>query len=172
MNYARKHKYSERRSALTYWEEDVPSRIDLGKIKYGGPFTVEEVEDVKTVFRLIPVLVFARGFNIGQTIDWYESLIQVDFFEDSRTLLAHTSLYISQVAMVTAGIPLYHFLIYPFFYNHVPTMLKRIGFGIFLVCCSYGIFAVIGDILLCSSHSHAYCSTQMLSISHHMVYCG
>ncbi len=37
------------RSALTYWEEDVPSRMDLGKSKYGGPFTTEQVEDVKTM---------------------------------------------------------------------------------------------------------------------------
>uniref|UniRef100_A0A1X7VPM4 Uncharacterized protein n=1 Tax=Amphimedon queenslandica TaxID=400682 RepID=A0A1X7VPM4_AMPQE len=39
--------------ALTYWEEEAPSRLDLGKDKYGGPFTEEEVEDVKTVFRLL-----------------------------------------------------------------------------------------------------------------------
>ena len=44
LNYARKHKYPERRSALTYWEEDYPSRLDLGKEKFGGPFTFEEVE--------------------------------------------------------------------------------------------------------------------------------
>ena len=31
LNYARKHKYPEQRSALTYWEEDYPLRIDLGK---------------------------------------------------------------------------------------------------------------------------------------------
>ena len=36
-------------------------------------------------------------------------------------------------------------------------MLKRIGFGIFLVCCSYGIAAVIGDILLCSSQLNTTC---------------
>ena len=51
--YARKHKYPENRSALTYWEEEAPSRLDLGKDKYGGPFTEEEVEDVKTVFLII-----------------------------------------------------------------------------------------------------------------------
>ena len=50
LHYARKHKYPENRSALTYWEEEAPSRLDLGKEKYGGPFTEEEVEDVKTVF--------------------------------------------------------------------------------------------------------------------------
>ena len=45
------------RSALTYWEEDIPSRIDLGKSKYGGPFTTEQVENVKTFFKLLVVSV-------------------------------------------------------------------------------------------------------------------
>ena len=65
LNYSRKHKYPERRSALTYWEEDIPSRIDLGMSKYGGPFTVEEVEDVKTFFRLLPIIICAGGCNTG-----------------------------------------------------------------------------------------------------------
>ena len=48
LKYAKKHKYPVQRSALTYWEDEIPSRIDLGKSKYGGPFTTEEVENVKT----------------------------------------------------------------------------------------------------------------------------
>ena len=53
LNYARKNKYPRNRSAFTYWEDDYPSRLDLGKEKYGGPFTEEEVENVKTVLRMI-----------------------------------------------------------------------------------------------------------------------
>ena len=56
LRYAWKHKFPERHSALTYWEEGLPSRIDLGKSKYGGPFTVEQVEDVKTLGRILSVL--------------------------------------------------------------------------------------------------------------------
>ena len=56
LNYARKDKFPERRSACTYWEEQCPSCIDLGKDKYGGPFTVEEVEDVKTALKLVPLI--------------------------------------------------------------------------------------------------------------------
>ena len=56
LNYARKNKCPQRRSALTYIDEEHPSRIDFGKDKFGGPFTEEEVEDVKTVYRLIPLL--------------------------------------------------------------------------------------------------------------------
>ena len=46
LNYARKTKYPERRSALTYFDEEEPSRLDYRKHKFGGPFTEEEVEDV------------------------------------------------------------------------------------------------------------------------------
>uniref|UniRef100_A0A1X7VEI1 Uncharacterized protein n=1 Tax=Amphimedon queenslandica TaxID=400682 RepID=A0A1X7VEI1_AMPQE len=60
--YARKHKYPENRSALTYWEEKAPSRLDLGKDKYGGPFTEEEVEDVKTFFHMLPLFIAVIGF--------------------------------------------------------------------------------------------------------------
>ena len=55
LNYARKHRHPANRSAFTYWEANVPSRIDLGKEKYGGPFSEETVENVKTFFRLIPL---------------------------------------------------------------------------------------------------------------------
>ena len=34
LNYARKNKHPRNRSALTYWEEDYPSRLNLGKGKY------------------------------------------------------------------------------------------------------------------------------------------
>ena len=56
LKFAVKHKAPLNRSALTYWEKDVPSRLDLGKSRYGGPFTTEQVEDVKTFFRLLLVL--------------------------------------------------------------------------------------------------------------------
>ena len=63
--YAWKHKYPENRSALTYWEEETPSRLDLGKEKYGGPFTEEEIEDVKTAFRMLPL--FMATFSLAVT---------------------------------------------------------------------------------------------------------
>ena len=56
LNYTRKHRYPERRSAFTYIDEEQPTRMDYGKEKFGGPFTEEEVEDVKTVLRLIPMI--------------------------------------------------------------------------------------------------------------------
>ena len=52
LKYAVKNKHPRLLSAFTYWEDKPFSRIDLGKSKYGGPFTTEQVEDVKTFFRI------------------------------------------------------------------------------------------------------------------------
>ena len=41
------HKVPIQRSAFTFCEDEIPSGLDLGKAKYGGPFTTEQVEDVK-----------------------------------------------------------------------------------------------------------------------------
>ena len=53
IKYAINTKYPRCRSAFTYCEDDLPTRIDFGKSKYGGPFTTEQVEDVKTFLRLL-----------------------------------------------------------------------------------------------------------------------
>ena len=48
VRYAIKNKHPQCRSAFTYCEDELPSRIDFSKSKYGGPFTTEQVEDIKT----------------------------------------------------------------------------------------------------------------------------
>ena len=68
LRYAWKHKCPEHRSAFTYWEEDIPARIDLGKHKYGGPFTNEEVEDTKTFFSILLLLLSLVGFHLNEKI--------------------------------------------------------------------------------------------------------
>ena len=65
LKYSWKHKVPEHRSAFTYWEEDIPRRIDLGKNKYGGPFTNEEVEDAKTFLRILPLLLCLFGYHLA-----------------------------------------------------------------------------------------------------------
>ena len=50
------HKTPIRRSAFTYCEDELPSRMDLGREKYGGPFTTEQVEDVKAFLGILQVL--------------------------------------------------------------------------------------------------------------------
>ena len=49
VKFAKDHTNPIRRSAFTYCEDELPSRLDLGKEKYGGPFTTEQVENVKAL---------------------------------------------------------------------------------------------------------------------------
>ena len=60
INFARKHKHPLQRSAFTYCDNYIPSRLDFAKERYGGPFTTEQVENVKTFLRILIVL-----FSIG-----------------------------------------------------------------------------------------------------------
>ena len=57
LKYARHHSQPVFRSAFTYGEV-----LDLAKDRYGGPFTTEEVEDVKTFGRILLVLISLFGF--------------------------------------------------------------------------------------------------------------
>ena len=57
LDYARKHNYPVCRSAFTYCDDELPSRLDFAKGNYGGPFTTEQVEDVKTFLRILLVFV-------------------------------------------------------------------------------------------------------------------
>ena len=60
INFARKHKHPLQRSAFTFSDNYIPSRLDFAKERYGGPFTTEQVENVKTFLRILIVL-FAMG---------------------------------------------------------------------------------------------------------------
>ena len=68
INYAIKNKHQKNRNALTYWEEDYLSQLDLGKDKYGGPFTEEQVENVKPLLRLTPLLICVVGLFCGHEL--------------------------------------------------------------------------------------------------------
>ena len=56
LNFAKRHHSPLQRSAFTYCDDEQPSRLDFGKERYGGPFTTEQVEDVKTLLKILGVL--------------------------------------------------------------------------------------------------------------------
>ena len=146
LNYARKNKYPRNRSALTYWENSVPSRLDLGKDKYGGPFTVEQVEDVKTVFRLLPVLISVIGIGF-RTIHINFSLMPV-----------FTALTEGSFIVVAALILIHMFILYPCCSKYIPSMLKRITLGLV-----FGLLAKLEYILLLLTSS-SYLHSETASI--------
>ena len=123
--YARKHKYPENRSALTYWEEEAPLRLDLGKDKYGGPFTEEEVEDVKTVFRMLPLFI---GFVVHYLSDDYYWSAVDGFTLPTCLAVTDSQYYFCSVILMLV----YLFFIRVCSYKYIPSMLTRMSVGIFL----------------------------------------
>ena len=154
LNYARKNKQPTNRSALTFWLEDYPPRLDVGKEKYGGPFSEEEVEDVKTTLRMAPLLVCVSGYSFS-CMEIYKDLY-VKREETFCILGDHNIRYLVVIFLIL----LYQFLIHPCFHNYIPSMLKRIGLGLFLTLIS-NIFLMLIDVI--GYHRYAIQTTSNVS---------
>ena len=121
ITYALKNKQPRLRSAFTYWEDNIPSGIDLGKMKYGGPFTTEQVEDVKTLFRVL-FLAFVISALFGTIDEQYES-VKIYFESMLRFQDFRSSGFVFYNFYFVAGtilIPLHEILIYPLFNRCLP----------------------------------------------------
>ena len=131
IKYAWKHKYPERPSSFTYTDDNAPSRLDFGKERYGGPFTTDQVESVKSFGRILAVLLssilFCRNFLISDdSIKENLSVFSNDTLSDS--LLN----YIDTKNVLVVMIPVLQLMIMPCFPWLVSSTLKRMWFGLFL----------------------------------------
>ena len=127
IKFAIKNKYPIQRSAFTYCEDEQPSRIDFGKFKYGGPFTTEQVEDVKTLLRLLVVIVIGNVIGDLAIISTEASLYK-KFGRNTSTVTQECiyGLTISaasiQYVIVALLIPLCEFIFYPLCCQRLPTL--------------------------------------------------
>ena len=145
LKYSWKHKVPEHRSAFTYWEEDIPRRIDLGKNKYGGPFTNEEVEDTKTFFRIFPLLLCLFGYHLAG--DGYSAPDQLQRTSCPSLpvllLIVTNPLHLSTLVSVV-GIPLYRLVIMKVFprLNNV-RMLTKMWIGLYLSLLQVVLYIIV-----------------------------
>ena len=152
LNYTRKHSYPERRSAFTYIDEEQPTRMDYGKEKFGGPFTEEEVEDVKTVLCLLPLVMclsFTTAiFNFTPRV----SLLNHNTSSiDTITLEIYINRAISDWLFPVLLIPLYQLLLYRCFRSCSPSMLQCIGAGLFMCILGFILLSALGVASVISS---------------------
>ena len=138
LNYTRKHRYPERRSAFTYIDEEQPSRMDYGKEKFGGPFTEEEVEDVKTVLRLLP-LVICLTLSVAALENFHTVL---PFIEFEGAYLVNQAILNWLFPLLL--IPLYQLILYRCFQHVSPSMLQCIGAGLFMCTLGYILLSALG----------------------------
>ena len=161
LKFAAKHKAPLSRSALTYWEEDIPSRIDLGKSKYGGPFTTEQVEDVKTLLKILALtsptwLILVSFYMYKYALDM---LNVVSYFEVDETLLLNNYNCTSSILTYFTYdwnmwslliVVVYELAIYPVVGHITPSSICRIGgagflvLNVNLVCLFLSIYNLLG----------------------------
>ena len=160
LNYTRKHSYPERRSAFTYIDEEQPTRMDYGKGKFGGPFTEEEVEDVKTVLRLLP-LVICLSLNVS-TLNIHP---RVYLFNDNHsTFIFVMNRAIANWLFSVLLIPLYQLLLYRCFHSCSPSMLRCIGAGLFMCTLGHILLSALGVVgVMVSDDVQRYLSCAVLA---------
>ena len=150
LKFAKKNKAPVNRSALTYWEEDIPSRIELGKSKYGGPFTTEQVEDVKTILRMlvmsVPWWITLFSFACNQGVDTVVPVLGLTNCESySLALFTYSQWWCSVIGAVV-----YEFGLYPVIKNKLPSIMKRIGAASFLVVLLNIFFLILSVVVFLS----------------------
>ena len=118
LKYSIQNNHNRRqRSAFTYWGKE-PSRIDLAKERYGGSFTHEEVENVKTLLRILAVMIALLPFFIiyfsvvGGTAS--VSNQYKDAQNDSQLYTTYVFLSIAN-SVILILIPLFELVILPLF---------------------------------------------------------
>ena len=164
--FAWHHKVPVHRSAFTYCEDELPNGLDLGKRKYGGPFTTEEVENVKAFYGILKVL-----FSLGPTfflyiasdlaLQWYVEHTYyipqnvVESYKEYWNNTWHYSNYsylnfkpyniemsmllqdnILSLVLIVIFVPLYLFTLRSSLNRYIPSMIRRIGIGIFFLLAS------------------------------------
>ena len=125
-------KYSCRkhRRVLLY-SEDTPQGLDKGKQRYGGPFREDEVEDVKSVKRIVPIIFISvlghASFSVSAPFVNLFVSRELDILDVTglpTKLIFHSTILVTILA--------HQFFIKPCFSSYIPSMLKCIGIGLLM----------------------------------------
>ena len=173
VRFASRNKKPVYRSAFTYCEDELPSRLDLGKQRYGGPFTTEQVEDVKVHFGMLKILIslgpaFLLDFAVTMSV-LHSRRAPTGFKRISEVLFFDYGVISTMVSCVS--IPLFVFLLQPYFSRYIPNMFKRMGLGILMLCTClllllfYDVFAldsnnVFKTLSICVEENATYAFTR------------
>ena len=140
LNFAIKNKRPLLRSAFTYCDDEMPSRFDFAKERFGGPFSTEQVEDVKTFLRIVVVLltlgpIFMMELLPSNAILRYYIGLHIALLEWEhqctwKWIVMYSGLL--RYCVSTIVFPFYMWIVFSLLRNRVPKMFSRLGFGISL----------------------------------------
>ena len=137
--FTRKHRYPLRRSAFTYCDNEVPSRLDFAKERFGGPFTTEQVEDVKTFFKIILVLLaigpmfvleISASFLVTTVFTIHVEAASSGYFNQScsaRFILLEKGLVTTLITLVF--LPLLIWIVFSLLQRHLLSIFSRLWFA-------------------------------------------
>ena len=160
LNFARKHTHPLQRSAFTFCDDERPHRLDFCKERYGGPFTTEQVEDVKTFTRILLVLIAITPvfvFDVSSSL-YGLPLIGVHIAHKGREYCSVSWILLESGALkyITSAVtfPVYICFIFHFMRKKLPGIFTRLKIGI----CLYLIG--VSSILIADVVGHAYGELQ------------
>ena len=162
LQFVVKHKVPLQRSAFTFSDDIIPNRMDYAKTRFGGPFTTEVVEDVKTFLRIILMLCFITPSA------FYSIIRNIIFVLYGLHMGEHTPINSNKCTanwlvlqsgnltyMVTVTvIPLYIFLIHPHSLKWVPRILHRLCVSVLILTVSVCVMSVLYTTALSRAASH------------------
>ena len=136
--FAWKHNYPLQRSAFTYCDDDIPSRLDFAKERFGGPYTTEQVENVKTFIQIF-ILLLAIGpvFVISVSSDMSGlPLIGIHIAQKGRQFCDFRFILLESGTLryITSAVtfPVYILIMFSCLKKKRPKIFTRLGIGMFL----------------------------------------
>lgn len=133
-----KYTLKNRKLRYTFAIDEVPSRLDVAKHKYGGPFSSQQVEDVKSFLEILILIatctIVCSGIN---AIEYAKEKIERRFYEWQENNGLHgcyerlTILYNDYLTAIVLVL-LYEFVIYPLCNRCLPqiSITKKFLLGI------------------------------------------
>ena len=156
LKYAWQNKYPSKRSSFFLWDKSRCSRVDVAKEMFGGPFAAREVEDVKTFWRILLILVIGSLYGslvifinvAAEKMSFHFSSHCFDDYSCSKECLNQLAINEFGPVVITGIIPLLELFV--FFcrikVNEV-SLFKKALIAMLLVCLSvisYGTMETMG----------------------------
>jgi len=166
IKFAIQHKQPLMRSSFTYCIDERPTRMDYAKQIYGGPFTTEEVEDVKVLLNIVKVII-----SVGPTflLEYMAVTLTnpiwksgVSLGKNSYTYLLLKKKMLMPLVMVIV-IPVFIAIIRPNFHKWMPNMFKRIGISHALLIIIFILFILYNSLAKHGNTNIALFCTQNIT---------
>eukprot|EP00731_Ephydatia_muelleri_P009931 Em0005g517a len=148
LKFAVQHKYPLQRSAMTYCEDEEISRIDLGKSRYGGPFTTEQVEDVKTLLWALLIIGISCMASLSLQVQ-FDKFVTTQFRQHMNWTTVVPEMTVPYTVTGAVTIIVHELVLFPLARRWFPSILKRLG-----ICLLLSIVTPCSQLLIDSMAGH------------------